>query len=59
MSYGAQLEVEADNSDQAVEIAIPLFEKAVAKAGIPTWPVSKAEVHGEDEFMDDEDGIPS
>jgi len=59
MSYGAQLEVEASNPDHAVELAIPLFEAAVAKAGIPAWPVARAEVNGEDEFMDDEEGIPS
>ena len=58
MSYGAQLEVEAPNADQAVEIAIPLFEQAVAKAGLPEWPMAKAEVEGEDEFMEDEAGIP-
>ena len=58
MSYGAQILVEADSSDEAVDVALPLFERAVATAGIPTWPVTKAEVIGENEgFVDDE--IPS
>jgi hypothetical protein len=56
MSYGAQIVVEADNADQAVDIALPLFSRAVETAGIPAWPTTKAEVIGEDEgFVDDED----
>ena len=55
MSYGAQILVEAENSDHAVELAVPLFEAAVETAGVPAWPVTKAEVIGEDEgFADDE-----
>lgn len=59
MSYGAQIVVEAETSDEAVELAIPLFNDAVATAGIPAWPVSKAEVIGEDEDFVDDDGIPT
>lgn len=56
MSYGAQIVVEADTSDHAVEVALPLFNSAVETAGLPVWPVSRAEVIGEDEgFFDDED----
>ncbi|MEM9132493.1 MAG: hypothetical protein AAF962_11535 [Actinomycetota bacterium] len=59
MSYGAQILVDADSADAAVEQAIPLFAQAVETAGIPSWPVSKAEVIGEeDDFIDDE-GIPT
>ena len=59
MSYGAQILVDADSADAAVEQAIPLFTDAVATAGIPAWPVSRAEVIGEeDDFIDDE-GIPT
>lgn len=55
MSYGAQILVEADNADQAVDVALPLFNAAVETAGVPAWPVTKAEVIGEDEgFFDDE-----
>ncbi len=49
MSYGAQILVEADGADQAVDAALPMFNQAVAEAGLPEWPVTKAEVIGEDE----------
>ena len=49
MSYGAQLLVEAESSDAAVEAAIPIFQAAAVTAGLPPWPVTKAEVVGEDE----------
>ncbi len=56
MTYGAQIVVEAESADEAVETAVPLFEKAVETAGIPAWPMTKAEVIGENEgFVDDED----
>ena len=35
MSYGAQFVVEADDSDTAVERAIPRFEEAARRAGLP------------------------
>ncbi len=57
MSYGAQIVVEAGSSDEAVDLAIPLFAQAVATAEIPEWPVTKAEVIGDDEgYYDDVDG---
>ncbi len=57
MSYGAQIVVEAASSDEAVDLAVPLFAQAVETAGVPPWPVTKAEVIGEDEgFYDDVDG---
>ena len=49
MSYGAQIVVEADSADEAVDRAIPLFADAVATAGAPQWPVTKAEVIGDEE----------
>ena len=56
MSYGAQIVVEAGNADQAVDLAVPLFNSAVETAGIPVWPITKAEVVGEDEgYVDDRD----
>jgi len=56
MSYGAQILVEADNADHAAAIALPLFNSAVETAGIPVWPITKAEVIGEDEgYVDDRD----
>ena len=49
MSYGAQIVVEADSADEAVDVALPLFADAVVKAGAPQWPVTKAEVSGDEE----------
>lgn len=49
MAYGAQIVVEADTPDEAVDKAIPAFAAAVETANLPAWPVSRAEVVGEDE----------
>lgn len=49
MAYGAQIVVEADSADEAVERALPLFADAAAKAQAPPWPVTTAEVIGDDE----------
>jgi hypothetical protein len=54
MAYGAQIVGEAVSADDAVEQAIPAFEAAVAEAQLPPWPVTKAEVLGEDEYEFDE-----
>ena len=50
MAYGAQIVVEADSAEQAVEQAVPLFEAAVAEAELPAWSVTHAEVVGEDDY---------
>ncbi len=50
MSFGAQIVVEAGSQDEAVDLAIPVFTEAVETAGLPAWPVTWAEVVGEDEF---------
>ena len=34
-SYGAQIVVDAPNSDDAVDLAIPLFIDAARRAGLP------------------------
>lgn len=50
-SYAAQLVIEADTSDQAVDIAVGVFTDAAAKAGLPPWPAAWAEsVSEEQEF---------
>ena len=50
-SYSAQLVIEADTSDEAVDIAIKVFEEAARTAGLPPWPVVWAEsVSEEQEF---------
>jgi hypothetical protein len=52
-SYGAQVVVDASDSDDAVELAIAAFVSAAARAGLPSWPVSRAEAISE-EAGDDE-----
>ncbi len=47
MSYGAQIVVEAADSDTAVDVAIPLFIEAARAAGLPEWPVTRAETISE------------
>jgi hypothetical protein len=57
-SYGAQIVVEADNGEQAVERAMAVFTEAVTKAGLPVWPIVDVETIAEDEedFYDIVDG---
>ncbi|MEY2964738.1 MAG: hypothetical protein ACO31X_04430 [Candidatus Nanopelagicales bacterium] len=60
--YGAQIIVEADNSDAAVDIALAQFAEAVATTSLPAWPVAKAETVAEDEDyadLDDETTWPT
>jgi hypothetical protein len=54
-SYGVQLVVDAENSEQAVDRAMAAFARAATRAGLPPWPTSRAEVIGED---DDTDNAP-
>lgn len=53
-SYGAQLVVDAETGEEAAELAAALLRHAGAKAGLPEWPVSHAEVIGEDDDWGDE-----
>lgn len=53
MTYGAQIIVEADNSDEAVDIALAEFNRAVATTSLPAWPVTRAETIGEDDDYGD------
>jgi hypothetical protein len=51
MTYGAQVVIEADTADDAVNLAVPAFIEAAAVAKLPAWPVTNAEVIGfEDEL---------
>ncbi|MEU8631828.1 hypothetical protein AB0C38_06665 [Amycolatopsis sp. NPDC048633] len=47
--YGAQLLVEAPDRAAAIELATREFGRAVATAGLPVYPVVRAEALGEDE----------
>ena len=54
MGYGAQIVVEADSCDEAVEIALERFAAAVARTSLPAWPVAYAESIAEDDDFEDE-----
>jgi hypothetical protein len=47
--YGAQLIVLAGTREEAIEKATGEFEKAVAKAGLPVFPIVRVEAVDEDE----------
>jgi hypothetical protein len=53
-SYGAQLVVDADNRDSAMELATAEFVRAAAQAGLPAWPITHLEAisEAEDELDD-------
>jgi hypothetical protein len=53
-AYGAQLVVEADTREQALERGSAAFVAAAGRAGLPPWPVSAASAVSEDEDEDDE-----
>ena len=47
--YGAQLVVDADSRDAAIEQATGHFTRAAAAAGLPPGPIVRAEAVSEDE----------
>ncbi|NBS29167.1 MAG: hypothetical protein EBS76_01370 [Actinobacteria bacterium] len=54
-SYGAQIVIDAPNSDDAVDLAIPLFIDAARRAGLPEWPVTRAETISEIDELEELD----
>ncbi len=48
-AYGAQLLVEADSREQAIERATACFERCAEVAGLPQWPIERVECEGEDD----------
>jgi hypothetical protein len=52
MRYGAQLVVDADNLDEAIERGTAEFVAAAARAGLPKWPVVRTDAISEAEDMD-------
>ena len=54
-SYGAPIVVDAPNSDEAVDLAIPLFIDAARRAGLPEWPVTRAETISEIDELEELD----
>lgn len=57
-SYGAQIVVEADTSDGAVERAMEVFTAAAAGIGLPDWPIVNVETAAAEEEMDWYEKIP-
>jgi hypothetical protein len=47
--YGAQLLVQAASRDEAITTATQEFERAVATAGLPVYPIVRVEAVSEDE----------
>jgi hypothetical protein len=45
--YGAQLVVDAESLDEAIETATAEFAAAAARAGLPKWPVVSTEAISE------------
>ena len=54
--YGAQLVVEADGREHAIELGRAEFVRAAAQAGLPSWPIVEVDAMSEDDdFADLED----
>jgi hypothetical protein len=54
--YGAQLVVEAETRDEAIESGRAEFVRAAARAGLPSWPIVEVDALSEDDdFADLED----
>ena len=57
-SYGVQVVVAAQTSDEAVESALEIFSEATARAGLPAWPVVNIETQVDEEATDWYEEIP-
>jgi hypothetical protein len=53
-AYGADLVVEADTREQAIELGTQAFARAVVTAGLPPWPIAAVSAVNEEE-PDEED----
>jgi hypothetical protein len=51
--YGAQIVVEADTPDQAMERGAAEFAHAATVAGLPLWPVASVKAVSEEDDADD------
>ena len=49
MHYGAQVVVDAEDRADAIRLATDVFGRAVAQAGLPSWPVTDVSVISEDD----------
>jgi hypothetical protein len=50
--YAAQLMVEADDRDAAIERATDAFVQSAARAGLPAWPITEIGAISEDDDAD-------
>jgi hypothetical protein len=48
-SYGAQIVVEAESTEEAVERGMTVFTQAVERAGLPVWPVVSVDTVADEE----------
>jgi hypothetical protein len=55
--YGAQLLVHADTRDEAIEKATAELARAVAKAGLPVYPIVRVEAVSEDQESGEDGGV--
>jgi hypothetical protein len=53
-AYGADLIVESDTREEAIELGTEAFARAVVKAALPPWPVATVSAVNEEE-SDEED----
>ncbi len=53
-AYGAQLVIEAESRESALERGTALFSAAAARAGLPAWPISAITALSEDEDEDED-----
>ena len=51
--YGAQLIVEAESLDEAIERARAEFQRAATQAGLPAWPAVAVHAISEDDDLGD------
>src|SRR6266568_9630854 len=56
--YGARLVVQAASRDEAIEKGAEEFGRAVAKAGLPRWPITRTDAVSEAGQAEDP-GVPS
>jgi hypothetical protein len=51
--YGAQLVVDAQTLDEAIEAAKAEFTAAASRAGLPAWPIVRVEAGSEADELED------
>jgi hypothetical protein len=51
--YGAQLVVDTESRDEAIELATAEFVAAAARAGLPVWPIVRVEAGSEYDGIDE------